>query len=249
MAGAFSHNATPNVSDSSERATPWSFSAWLRSPLGAVAWSAALLIFGIFIGTRVCKRSQLVHTRNELAAMHSELTNMRQLVALFDAATAIRQRAPARRELERPRSSSRSANPIGAVAHAALRRQRRRPSGRARCAQPPRQSAADSQRYRRHAPGAAIAARAGRARSISSPSGAIPTPPSACAIFSKHQISTPPSASARSGPSANCSSEVVGAQHALPERQGRHVGNQLSKEESCEQHRSIEFSPSTQRRC
>jgi anti-sigma factor RsiW len=73
--------ATPNVSDSSERATPWSFSAWLRSPLGAVAWSAALLIFGIFIGTRVNKEATSAHP-DELTAMHAELTNMRQLVAL-----------------------------------------------------------------------------------------------------------------------------------------------------------------------
>jgi anti-sigma factor RsiW len=53
---------------------------WFRSPLGAVAWSAALLLSGIFLGTRLndanSSRSQ------ELAAMHSELTNMRQLVVL-----------------------------------------------------------------------------------------------------------------------------------------------------------------------
>ena len=73
--------ATPTFSASSERATPWSFFAWLRSPLGAVAWSAALLIFGIFIGTRVNKEATPAHP-DEIAAMHAELTNMRQLVAL-----------------------------------------------------------------------------------------------------------------------------------------------------------------------
>jgi HEAT repeats len=73
--------ATPNVSDSSERAAPWSFFAWLRSPLGAVAWSAALLVFGVFIGTRVNKEATPAHP-DEIAAMHAELTNMRQLVAL-----------------------------------------------------------------------------------------------------------------------------------------------------------------------
>lgn len=73
--------ATRNVSDSSERAAPWSFFAWLRSPLGAVAWSAALLIFGVFIGTRVNKETVPAHP-DEIAAMHAELTNMRQLVAL-----------------------------------------------------------------------------------------------------------------------------------------------------------------------
>jgi len=53
---------------------------WLRSPVGALAWSAAILVLGIFVGTRIGDanpgRSQ------ELAAMHSELTNMRQLVVL-----------------------------------------------------------------------------------------------------------------------------------------------------------------------
>jgi len=57
---------------------------WLRSPVGVVAWSAALLIIGLFggvlVGTRIgeanASRSQ------ELAAMHAELTNMRQLVVL-----------------------------------------------------------------------------------------------------------------------------------------------------------------------
>ena len=73
--------ATPNVSDSSERAVRWSLFAWLRSPLGAVAWSAALLIFGVFIGTRVNKEASPAHP-DEIAAMHAELTNMRQLVAL-----------------------------------------------------------------------------------------------------------------------------------------------------------------------
>ena len=73
--------ATPNVSDSSERAARWSFFAWLRSPLGAVVWSAALLIFGIFIGTRVNKEATPARA-DEIAAMHAELTNMRQLVAL-----------------------------------------------------------------------------------------------------------------------------------------------------------------------
>jgi anti-sigma factor RsiW len=73
--------ATPNVSDSSKRAAPWTFIAWLRSPLGAVAWSAALLISGVFIGTRVNKEAVPAHP-DEIAAMHAELTNMRQLVAL-----------------------------------------------------------------------------------------------------------------------------------------------------------------------
>jgi anti-sigma factor RsiW len=71
----------PTFVDSSERAARWSFFAWLRSPLGAVAWSAALLIFGVFIGTRLNKEATPAHP-DEIAAMHAELTNMRQLVAL-----------------------------------------------------------------------------------------------------------------------------------------------------------------------
>ena len=71
----------PTFGDSTERTAPWSFFAWLRSPFGAVAWSAALLIFGVVIGTRVNKEATPAHP-DEIAAMHAELTNMRQLVAL-----------------------------------------------------------------------------------------------------------------------------------------------------------------------
>jgi len=53
---------------------------WFRSPLGAVAWSAALLVIGIFVGTRLSD-TNASHSQ-ELAAMHAELTNMRQLVVL-----------------------------------------------------------------------------------------------------------------------------------------------------------------------
>jgi anti-sigma factor RsiW len=61
-------------------APPRAFFDWLRSPLGAAAWSVALLVIGILIGTRV---SNVAPSRSEeLTAMHAELTNMRQLVAL-----------------------------------------------------------------------------------------------------------------------------------------------------------------------
>jgi len=52
---------------------------WLRSPVGAVAWSLALLAMGVYLGSHL--GSGPSHSQ-EIAAMHSELTNMRQLVAL-----------------------------------------------------------------------------------------------------------------------------------------------------------------------
>jgi hypothetical protein len=51
--------------------------------MGAVAWSAALLVIGIFVGNYFGSRQ--IHTstdREEIASMHSELTNMRQMVVL-----------------------------------------------------------------------------------------------------------------------------------------------------------------------
>jgi hypothetical protein len=62
-----------------KRASFWSGFNWLRSPLGAVAWSIALLAAGTFIGMRL---SNSTSRTPELAAMHTELTNMRQLVVL-----------------------------------------------------------------------------------------------------------------------------------------------------------------------
>ncbi|HXJ07063.1 MAG TPA: zf-HC2 domain-containing protein [Candidatus Acidoferrum sp.] len=56
---------------------------WVRTPLGAVAWSAALLVIGIFAGNYFGSRPTHSDTgQNEIAAMHTELTNMRQLVVL-----------------------------------------------------------------------------------------------------------------------------------------------------------------------
>ncbi len=66
--------------DREKRGSVWS---WLRSPVGAVAWSAALLVIGIFAGNYFGNRP--IHTntdRDEIAAMHTELTNMRQMVVL-----------------------------------------------------------------------------------------------------------------------------------------------------------------------
>ncbi len=73
--------SAPVVSDSRKRNPRLGFFDWLRSPLGAVAWSAALLVLGVFIGTRVNNVPISTHP-DEIASMHAELTNMRQLVAL-----------------------------------------------------------------------------------------------------------------------------------------------------------------------
>jgi hypothetical protein len=63
-----------------KRASVWN---WLRSPLGAVAWSAALLVIGIFAGNYWGNKSTHLNSgQDEIAAMHTELTNMRQMVVL-----------------------------------------------------------------------------------------------------------------------------------------------------------------------
>jgi Putative zinc-finger len=79
--GAAEHT-TPRASSAlAPRVSPLSAAFhWLRSPLGAFAWSLALLILGIFVGSRLTTATSS-HSQ-ELAAMHSELANMRQLVAL-----------------------------------------------------------------------------------------------------------------------------------------------------------------------
>jgi anti-sigma factor RsiW len=66
--------------DYGKRNTRWALLDRLRSPLGAAAWSVALLVIGVLIGTRVDHASP--SHPNELASMHAELTSMRQLVAL-----------------------------------------------------------------------------------------------------------------------------------------------------------------------
>ncbi len=56
---------------------------WLRTPVGVVAWSAVLLVIGIFAGNYFGSRpTHPVANQDEIAAMHTELTNMRQLVVL-----------------------------------------------------------------------------------------------------------------------------------------------------------------------
>jgi anti-sigma factor RsiW len=66
-------------SDAQRRASFWDAFRWLRSPAWAVAWSMALVILGVYVGSRIGASD--THPQ-DLAAMHAELTNMRQLVAL-----------------------------------------------------------------------------------------------------------------------------------------------------------------------
>jgi hypothetical protein len=60
-------------------ASIWSVFQWLRSPAGAVAWSIALVALGTYLGLQL--GSAKTNSR-DLAAMHTELTSMRQMVAL-----------------------------------------------------------------------------------------------------------------------------------------------------------------------
>jgi len=59
----------------------WNFIEWLRSPFGAIAWSAALLLIGLYAGTHLGNRVAPEHS-DEIASLHAEVTSMRQLVAL-----------------------------------------------------------------------------------------------------------------------------------------------------------------------
>lgn len=65
-----------------KRASSWNFFHWLRSPLGAAAWGAALLVVGVFAGLRLAGPKQPQPPSPELATMQSELANMKQLVVL-----------------------------------------------------------------------------------------------------------------------------------------------------------------------
>jgi anti-sigma-K factor RskA len=64
---------------SQQRGSFWEAFRWLRSPVGAAAWSMALVILGVYIGVRVSGSDS---NAQDLTAMHTELANMRQMVAL-----------------------------------------------------------------------------------------------------------------------------------------------------------------------
>lgn len=83
MLQAYQTGRNDKASAGIEREKRGSLWSWLRSPVGAVAWSAALLALGIFAGNYLGNKP--VHTntdRDEIAAMHTELTNMKQMVVL-----------------------------------------------------------------------------------------------------------------------------------------------------------------------
>src|SRR5437773_11684482 len=64
-----------------KRASAWSWNVfhWLRSPLGAAAWSAALLAIGVYAGLQVSGSKS--HSQ-DFQAMQSELASMKQLLVL-----------------------------------------------------------------------------------------------------------------------------------------------------------------------
>ena len=73
-------NQPTGSSEWRKRDPSWNLFQWLRSPLGAAAWSAALLAIGIFAGLHLAgpkeSRSQ------DIAVLQSELASMKQLVVL-----------------------------------------------------------------------------------------------------------------------------------------------------------------------
>jgi anti-sigma-K factor RskA len=87
MLQAYQTGRSDKVSAGLEREKLGSLWSWLRSPVGAIAWSAALLVIGIFAGVSEGNYfgNRPTHTnanQDEIAAMHIELTNMKQMVVL-----------------------------------------------------------------------------------------------------------------------------------------------------------------------
>jgi anti-sigma factor RsiW len=82
-AAAHSARATANNNTAQQPAArpAWNFLEWLRSPFGAIAWSAALLLIGLYAGTHLGNRTTTAPP-DEIASLHAEVTSMRQLVAL-----------------------------------------------------------------------------------------------------------------------------------------------------------------------
>ena len=60
-------------------ASSWNFFHWLRSPLGAVAWSASLLVIGVFAGFRLAGPKP---PSPDIAEIQRQLESTKQLVVL-----------------------------------------------------------------------------------------------------------------------------------------------------------------------
>jgi hypothetical protein len=79
LAGRSNHPADERLWRKRVSAWNWNVFHWLRSPVGAIAWSVALLAIGVFAGLRLAGSKP---PSPDLAAMQSELTSMKQLVVL-----------------------------------------------------------------------------------------------------------------------------------------------------------------------
>lgn len=82
MLQAFHAGRSNQPADNSEwrkSSSAWNVFHWLRSPLGSMAWSVALLAIGVYAGLHL---SGPKPPSPDLAAMQSELTSMKQLVVL-----------------------------------------------------------------------------------------------------------------------------------------------------------------------
>jgi len=74
-----------SVHEPARPGSTWSLWQWLRTPVGAVAWSAALLLIGLFAGNFYGARTTHEPTasnQDQIAQMELELRNTRQLVVL-----------------------------------------------------------------------------------------------------------------------------------------------------------------------
>jgi L-fucose mutarotase/ribose pyranase (RbsD/FucU family) len=72
-------NESASVPSWKKRPSSWNFFHWLRSPLGAAAWSMALLVIGVFAGLHLAGPKPL---SPDLAEMQKELASTKQLVVL-----------------------------------------------------------------------------------------------------------------------------------------------------------------------
>lgn len=72
-------NQPTGNSEGRKRASSWNFFHWLRSPVGAAVWSAALLAIGIFTGLRLAGPKP---PSPDMAEIQKELASTKQLVVL-----------------------------------------------------------------------------------------------------------------------------------------------------------------------